>query len=47
MLDPDVDFLDCFEAAASDGFKGIEYLFPYAHYSRAWAVPDTPDRLTT
>ena len=23
-------FLDRFSAAASDGFKGVEYLFPYA-----------------
>ena len=25
------DFLDRFAAAASDGFKGVEYLFPYEH----------------
>jgi 2-dehydrotetronate isomerase len=26
----DLPFLDRFEAAAKDGFKGVEYLFPYA-----------------
>ncbi|WP_332777875.1 2-oxo-tetronate isomerase [Polaromonas sp.] len=30
MLYPELDFLDRFEAAAKDGFKGVEYLFPYA-----------------
>jgi hydroxypyruvate isomerase len=30
MLYPEHDFLDRFEAAAKDGFKGVEYLFPYA-----------------
>ena len=30
MLYPELDFLDRFEAAARDGFKGVEYLFPYA-----------------
>ncbi|MDN6320280.1 MAG: hydroxypyruvate isomerase [Marinobacter sp.] len=29
MLFTEVDFLDRFEAAASAGFKGVEYLFPY------------------
>ena len=29
MLYNEVDFLDRFEAAAEDGFKGVEYLFPY------------------
>ena len=27
----ELPFLDRFEAAAKDGFKGVEYLFPYAH----------------
>ena len=27
----ELPFLDRFEAAAQDGFKGVEYLFPYAH----------------
>lgn len=31
MLYNHVDFLDRFEAAAKDGFKGIEYMFPYAY----------------
>ena len=30
MLYPEFDFLDRFEAAARDGFKAVEYLFPYA-----------------
>ena len=30
MLYPEHDFLDRFEAAARDGFKAVEYLFPYA-----------------
>ena len=29
MLYTEVDFLDRFKAAADDGFKGVEYLFPY------------------
>lgn len=31
MLYPELDFLDRFGAAARDGFKGVEFLFPYAH----------------
>ena len=31
MLYNEVDFLDRFAAAAQSGFKGIEYLFPYAY----------------
>jgi hydroxypyruvate isomerase len=30
MLFNEVDFLDRFERAAKTGFKGVEYLFPYA-----------------
>jgi hydroxypyruvate isomerase len=30
MLYPELDFLDRFAAAAQDGFKAVEYLFPYA-----------------
>ena len=30
MLYPELSFLDRFDAAAQDGFKGVEYLFPYA-----------------
>lgn len=29
MLYPELDFLDRFEAAAKDGFKGVEFMFPY------------------
>lgn len=28
---PELPFLDRFEAAARDGFEGVEYLFPYAY----------------
>ena len=31
MLYPELDFLDRFEAAAQDGFKAVEFLFPYAY----------------
>lgn len=31
MLYPELPFLDRFEAAARDGFEGVEYLFPYEH----------------
>jgi 2-dehydrotetronate isomerase len=31
MLYPEVAFLDRFAAAARDGFKAVEYLFPYAY----------------
>ena len=31
MLYNEVDFLDRFGAAAKSGFKGVEYLFPYAY----------------
>src|SRR5438105_6058699 len=34
MLYPELDFLDRFEAAARDGFRAVEYLFPYAHDAR-------------
>jgi 2-dehydrotetronate isomerase len=30
MLYPELSFVDRFAAAASDGFKGVEFLFPYA-----------------
>lgn len=30
MMYPDLPFLDRFDAAAQDGFKAVEYLFPYA-----------------
>lgn len=31
MLYPEHEFLDRFKAAADDGFKAVEFLFPYAH----------------
>ena len=31
MLFPEHDFLDRFGAAAKAGFRGVEYLFPYAY----------------
>ena len=31
LLYPELPFLDRFEAAARDGFEGVEYLFPYEH----------------
>ncbi|HJY06068.1 MAG TPA: hydroxypyruvate isomerase [Bryobacteraceae bacterium] len=31
MLYNEIDFLDRFAAAAKNGFKGVEYLFPYAY----------------
>ena len=33
MLYNEVDFLERFAAAAKDGFKGVEYLFPYPYSS--------------
>jgi 2-dehydrotetronate isomerase len=38
MLYPELDFLDRFEAAARDGFKGVEFLFPYACEARELAA---------
>ncbi len=40
MLFNEVDFLDRFEAAARAGFKGVEYLFPYA-----WPAAELAERL--
>jgi hydroxypyruvate isomerase len=31
MMYPELPFLDRFEAAAKDGFKAVEFLFPYAY----------------
>ena len=31
MLFNEVDFPDRFKAAAEAGFRGVEYLFPYAY----------------
>jgi 2-dehydrotetronate isomerase len=38
MLYPELEFLDRFEAAARDGFKGVEFLFPYACEARELAA---------
>jgi hydroxypyruvate isomerase len=38
MLYPEHGFLDRFEAAARDGFRGVEYLFPYEHGPRELAA---------
>ena len=38
MLYPELEFLDRFEAAARDGFEGVEYLFPYAWDAREIAA---------
>ncbi len=38
MLYPELEFLDRFEAAARDGFQGVEYLFPYAWEPREIAA---------
>ncbi|MBO9514370.1 MAG: hydroxypyruvate isomerase family protein [Variovorax sp.] len=38
MLYPELDFLDRFEAAARDGFRAVEYLFPYAYAPRELAA---------
>ncbi|APW40342.1 hydroxypyruvate isomerase [Rhodoferax koreense] len=40
MMYNDVPFLDRFEAAAKDGFKAVEFLFPYA-----WPAEDIAARL--
>jgi hydroxypyruvate isomerase len=38
MLYPELPFLDRFEAAARDGFEGVEYLFPYEYAPRELAA---------
>jgi hydroxypyruvate isomerase len=38
MLYPELDFLARFEAAARDGFKAVEFLFPYACEPRELAA---------
>ncbi len=37
MMYPELPFLDRFEAAAKDGFKAVEYLFPYAFEAKELA----------
>ena len=46
MLYTEVDFLDRFEAAAKSGFKGVEYLFPYAYPKEQLAERLERHRLT-
>ncbi|MBC7601495.1 MAG: hydroxypyruvate isomerase family protein [Ramlibacter sp.] len=38
MLYPEVDFLDRFELAARDGFRAVEFLFPYAYEAKELAA---------
>lgn len=38
MLYTELDFLDRFEAAARDGFRAVEYLFPYPYERRELAA---------
>jgi 2-dehydrotetronate isomerase len=38
MMYVELPFLDRFEAAAKDGFKAVEYLFPYAYEAKELAV---------
>jgi hydroxypyruvate isomerase len=38
MLYPELDFLDRFAAAAADGFKAVEFLFPYAYDANVLAA---------
>jgi len=38
MMYPELPFLDRFEAAAKDGFKAVEFLFPYAYTPEALAA---------
>lgn len=38
MMYPELPFLDRFEAAAKDGFKAVEYLFPYAFEAKELAA---------
>ena len=40
MMFTEVDFLDRFDMAAKAGFKGVEFLFPYAH-----PAPEIKERL--
>ena len=37
MMYTELDFLERFAAAAADGFRGVEYLFPYAYDRRELA----------
>src|SRR3954454_8714755 len=46
MLYNELDFLDRFAAAARSGFKGVEYLFPYAYPKEVLAEQLARHRLT-
>jgi len=46
MLYPELDFLDRFEAAARDGFKAVEFLFPYDFPAADIAVQLKKHKLT-
>ncbi|MBK7662730.1 MAG: hydroxypyruvate isomerase [Sterolibacteriaceae bacterium] len=46
MLYNEVDFLERFAAAAKDGFKGVEYLFPYPYPSAQLAEQLHQHKLT-
>ena len=46
MLYNEVDFLERFAAAAKDGFKGVEYLFPYPYSSAQLAEQLHQHKLT-
>lgn len=38
MMYPELPFFERFEAAARDGFRAVEYLFPYAHDAQELAA---------
>ncbi len=46
MLFNELDFLDRFAAAAAAGFRGVEYLFPYAYSKEQLAEKLDRNRLT-
>jgi hydroxypyruvate isomerase len=46
MLYNELDFLDRFDAAAQSGFKGVEFLFPYAYPKDALVERLSRNRLT-
>src|SRR5882672_8132931 len=46
MLFNEIAFLDRFEAAKDAGFKGVEYLFPYAYPKEQLAEKLAQNRLT-
>ncbi len=45
MMYTELPFLERFEAAARDGFKAVEYLFPYAHEAQELAARLTVNNL--